>query len=99
MKDLEKQRDRSIDILKILLVIGMILCHCIMLLKLYGLKSYIVSEYFNAITFSGFYVLFWLCDGHRRMETTMNIYTHVAKRAKVEEAGKYENYMKNAKSK
>ncbi|MCQ2010588.1 site-specific integrase [Sporolactobacillus sp. STSJ-5] len=37
--------------------------------------------------------------GHRRMETTMNIYTHVAKKVKIEEAGKYEDYMKNAKSK
>ncbi len=33
------------------------------------------------------------------METTMNIYTHVAKKVKIEEAGKYEDYMKNAKSK
>ncbi|MFT8928475.1 MAG: tyrosine-type recombinase/integrase [Sporolactobacillus sp.] len=37
--------------------------------------------------------------GHQRMETTMNIYTHVAKKVKIEEAGKYEDYMKNTESK
>ncbi len=31
------------------------------------------------------------------METTMNIYTHVAKKMKIEETGKYENYMKKQK--
>jgi len=37
--------------------------------------------------------------GHRRMEPTMNIYTHVAKKIKIEEVGKYKDYMKDAKSK
>ncbi|BBN97449.1 site-specific integrase [Sporolactobacillus terrae] len=35
--------------------------------------------------------------GHTRMETTMNIYTHVAKTIKVSEADKYENHMKMLK--
>ncbi|MDD9150556.1 tyrosine-type recombinase/integrase [Sporolactobacillus sp. CQH2019] len=34
---------------------------------------------------------------HRRMETTMNIYTHVAKRVKMNEADKYEEHMKMLK--
>ncbi len=37
--------------------------------------------------------------GHRRMETTSNIYTHVTKFVKIEAAGKYEEYMKLRKSK
>lgn len=58
MIKLTHERDRSIDMFKVLLVIGMIICHCIMLLKIYGIRSFIVSEYFNVITFSGFLFCF-----------------------------------------
>ncbi|MCI1859307.1 MAG: site-specific integrase [Sporolactobacillus sp.] len=37
--------------------------------------------------------------GHKRLETTMNIYTHVAKRVQIESAEKYQIYMKNTKQK
>lgn len=57
------ERNRSIDMFKAILVIGMILCHCIMLLKVYGVKSYILTEYFNVITFSGFLFCFGYAVG------------------------------------
>lgn len=41
----------------------MIFCHCIMLLHIYNLKTYIVFEYFNVITFSGFLFCFGYAVG------------------------------------
>lgn len=72
---MKKQRDRSIDMFKVILVTGMILCHCIMLLKVYGLKSYIVSEYFNVVTFSGFLFCFGYATGIAYLSKSRRVVT------------------------
>jgi hypothetical protein len=58
-----KTRDRSIDVFKILLVFGMILCHTILLLKIYSFKTYILTVTINLITFSGFLFCFGYAVG------------------------------------
>ena len=55
---MKKERDRSIDLLKTFLVIGMILCHCFQLIGQSNKISDIISMFINLITFSGFLFCF-----------------------------------------
>lgn len=52
------ERNRNIDIMKILLVIGMIIGHCIQLVGKYSVKTTNISNLINLITFSGFIFCF-----------------------------------------
>lgn len=55
---MKKERDRSIDMLKTLLVIGMILAHCIQLIGKPTPLTNAISTGVNLITFSGFLFCF-----------------------------------------
>lgn len=52
------ERDRSIDFMKTLLVIGMIIGHCIQLIGKTSIKTTNISNLINLITFSGFIFCF-----------------------------------------
>lgn len=55
---MKKERDRTIDIMKVLLVIGMILAHCIQLIGQPMFITNVLSILINLITFSGFLFCF-----------------------------------------
>lgn len=49
-----RRRDRSLDLFKALLVIGMVVCHCIQLIGDDARAGFWVAQLINLITFSGF---------------------------------------------
>lgn len=55
---MKKERERSIDLFKILLVLGMVLCHCIQLIGHSSRISTAASVFINLVTFSGFLFCF-----------------------------------------
>lgn len=70
---MKKDRDRSIDMLKTLLVIGMILGHCIQLIGNSSIITRCISDLINLITFSGFLFCFGYAVSITYLDKNKNI--------------------------